>query len=93
MARWYVVAHRPGSGRTPLRRDVAQTVGPGGPVGGCHAGAYVPVGTVTLADADSCYFDLRLRFPTSGSVRLAYTYPPGLGGVTVYSRTVSITER
>ena len=53
-------------------------------------GAYVPLGTVTLAGADSCYFDLRLRFPASGSVRLAYTYPAGLGGTTVYSRTVSV---
>ncbi|MBV9802493.1 MAG: hypothetical protein JO130_04860 [Solirubrobacterales bacterium] len=48
------------------------------------------------------YFDLHMRFPTSGSVRLAWTYPqddPLLSqgkvnppeGATVYSRTVRVT--
>jgi hypothetical protein len=62
---------------------------------GSH-GAYVPLATITVADANNCYFDLRLRFPASGSIRLAYTYPtgsPGVGGSTVYSRTVPITVR
>lgn len=59
---------------------------------GSH-GAYVPLAAVTVGDPNNCYFDLRLRFPASGTVRLAYTYPgasPGVGGTTVYSRTVSI---
>ncbi len=44
------------------------------------------------------YFDLRLTFPTSGTVRLAWTYPAGdtlfpsyASGVTVYSRSVQVT--
>ena len=44
----------------------------------------------------NCYFDLRLSFPSSGTVRLAYTYPPGalgLAGTTVHSRPVAITLR
>jgi hypothetical protein len=51
------------------------------------------------------YFDLRINFPASGSVRLAWSYPPtpsptatGYGdplliGQTVYSRTTQITVR
>jgi hypothetical protein len=59
-------------------------------------GAYVPVQTVTVSDPSDCYFDLRIPFAASGKVRLAYTYPaasPGLGGTTVYSRTVAVTVR
>ena len=33
------------------------------------------------------YFDLHMKFPSSGSVRLAWTYPQG---PTVYSRSVAI---
>ena len=43
------------------------------------------------------YFDLRMRFATSGTLRLAYTYPSsdpflplGVAGSTVYSRSVKI---
>jgi len=43
------------------------------------------------------YFDVRMRFATSGAVRLAYTYPRldpflpiGVAGSTVYSRIVTI---
>jgi hypothetical protein len=56
-------------------------------------GAYAPVATVTVGNPNNCYFDLRLRFPASGTVRLAYTYPavsPGVGETTVYSRTVFV---
>jgi hypothetical protein len=56
-------------------------------------GVFAPIQTVTVSNPNSCYFDLRVRFPGSGSVRLAYTYPAawlGLGGSTVYSRTVTI---
>jgi hypothetical protein len=62
---------------------------------GSH-GVYVPLATVTVGDPNNCYFDVRLRFPASGTVRLAYTYPaasPGTGGTTVYSRTVAVTVR
>ena len=40
--------------------------------------------TMPLPDPASCYFDLRLRFPSSGMVRLAYTYPssPAAAGST-----------
>ncbi len=61
---------------------------------GSH-GPYVPVATVTIANPNNCYFDVRLRFPASGRVRLAYSYPagsPGVSGSTVYSRTVSIAS-
>jgi hypothetical protein len=59
-------------------------------------GAYVPVQTVTVSDPSDCYFDIRMTFAASGTVRLAYTYPaasPGVGGTTVYSRTVTVTVR
>ena len=36
------------------------------------------------------YFDVRVTFPRSGTVRLAWTYPQG---PTVYSRSVKITQR
>ena len=59
-------------------------------------GAYAAVQTVNVSDPSNCYFEVPVRFPSSGTVRLAYTYPaasPGVGGTTVYSRTVSITLR
>ena len=44
------------------------------------------------------YFDVHVKFPTSGTVRLAWAYPKGdpnfvsnAAGVTVYSRTVGVT--
>ena len=42
------------------------------------------------------YFDVHLAFPSSGTVRLAWTYPVGdplLSGGTVYSRTQSVTVK
>lgn len=60
-------------------------------------GGFTTVQTVTVGQGSSCYFDLHLAFPSSGSVRLAYTYPPGdplLGnGAEVFSRTVSVTVK
>ena len=60
-------------------------------------GAFTTVQTVLVGDPDNCYFDVRTRFPGSGTVRLAYTYPAGTGGglagTTVYSRTVAVTLR
>jgi hypothetical protein len=57
--------------------------------------------TVTIPNASNCYFDVHMKFPRSGTVRLAYTYPfgsqllspPSLGGSTVYSRWVGIKLR
>ncbi len=52
--------------------------------------------TVPAGNSGNCYFDVRIRFPASGTVRLAYTYPvgsPGLAGTTVYSRSVPVTLR
>jgi len=54
---------------------------------------------VTISNPDNCYFDIRMTFPGSGKVRLAYTYPtnplllfpPAVEGSTVYSRSVAIT--
>jgi hypothetical protein len=61
------------------------------------SGQYTTVQTVTINSGASCYFDLHIVFPSSGNVRLAYTYPPGdtlLGnGATVVSRTVAVTIR
>ncbi len=60
-------------------------------------GGFSTVQTVTIAPGQSCYFDMRMTFPSSGTLRLAYTYPAGdiqLGnGATVVSRTVSVTVR
>jgi hypothetical protein len=53
--------------------------------------------TVSLTSTSNGYFDLHLKFPSSGTVRLAYTYPssdPLLPvndlGQTVYSRSFTI---
>ena len=65
------------------------------------SGAFTTLRTVTISNANNCYFDVRMKFPGSGTVRLAYTYPndplllfpPAVGGSTVYSRSVAITLR
>ncbi|HTU84092.1 MAG TPA: hypothetical protein VMF57_00885 [Solirubrobacteraceae bacterium] len=58
---------------------------------------FTTIQTVTIGAGASCYFDLHLTFPSSGTLRLAYTYPPGdlqLGnGAIVLSRTVRVTVR
>ncbi|MBV8997458.1 MAG: hypothetical protein JO304_00265, partial [Solirubrobacterales bacterium] len=59
-------------------------------------GGYHTVQTVIVRDPDNCYFDLRIRFPSSGTVRVGYTYPSGalgLAGKTVYSRSVALSLR
>ncbi len=65
-------------------------------------GPFTTVRTVTIRDAGNCYFDVRVRFPASGTVRLTWSYPsldPGLGyfdplsSHSVYSRHVQITVR
>jgi hypothetical protein len=56
---------------------------------------YSTIQTVTVGPGNGCYFDLHLTFPSSGNVRLAYTYPAGdmsLGnGAEVFGRTIHVT--
>jgi hypothetical protein len=59
-------------------------------------GPFTTLRTVLIGDPGDCYFDLRMSFPGSGTVRLAYTYPAGsvgLAGTTVYSRSVAVRIR
>jgi hypothetical protein len=61
---------------------------------------FTTVKTITVTDPDDCYFDVRIKFPSSGLVRLAYTYPSAslspsvtdspLAGTTVTGRTVRV---
>jgi hypothetical protein len=58
-------------------------------------GAFTTIATVPIKNARG-YFDVHLAFPTSGTVRLAWTYPAGdplLSGGTVFSRSQKITVR
>lgn len=66
-------------------------------------GAWQTLEAVSITGARG-YFDVRLAFPASGSVRLSWTYPandpllgPGLvdppEGATVYSRSVAVTVK
>jgi hypothetical protein len=59
--------------------------------------SFMTLQTITVSPT-SCYFDIQVAFPSSGALRLAYTYPTldtGLGDLapapTIYSRSVSIT--
>jgi hypothetical protein len=52
-------------------------------------GAFATLTTVTITDPHG-YFDLPVKFPSSGAVRLAWSYP---SGATVYSRVVDVTVR
>jgi hypothetical protein len=55
---------------------------------GSSNGQWSTVDTVTVTNPHG-YFEIRQAFPSSGSVRLRWTYPKG--GPTVTSRTVDIT--
>jgi hypothetical protein len=54
------------------------------------------IATVAITSAEG-YFDIHIRFPASGTVQLAWTYPEGelftAPGQTVYSRAVHITVK
>ena len=54
-----------------------------------------PLRQVSVNSTGNCYFDVPIQFPSSGSVRLTYTYPSVdrllPAGNTVYSRRVAIT--
>ena len=60
-------------------------------------GAWTTIRTVDVAAATG-YFDIHMRLPYSGKLRLAYTYPesepflpPSVGGSTIYGRTLRVT--
>ena len=66
-------------------------------------GAFTTLRTVTVTNARG-YIDLRVTFPASGSVRLAWSYPTTeelpsssptmpIAGQTVYSRTQKLTVK
>ncbi len=62
-------------------------------------GPFVTIMTAAVANAGG-YFSVRVKFPASGNVRLAYTYPQsgsllpaGTAGATVESRSVRIRVR
>ncbi len=58
-------------------------------------GAFTTVDTVPIRNSRG-YFDVHVAFPSSGTVRLAWTYPTGdplLSGGTVFSRSVKITVK
>jgi hypothetical protein len=52
-------------------------------------GGFRTVQTVTITNSEG-YFDVRVAFPASGSVRIAWTTP---GGAPIYSRTQTIRVR
>jgi hypothetical protein len=51
------------------------------------AGPFHRITTATISSQD-CSFDLRVRFPSSGFVRLTWSYP---SGETIHSRVVAVT--
>jgi hypothetical protein len=58
-------------------------------------GAFTTIANVPITNSRG-YFDVHLAFPSSGSVRLTWTYPAGdrlLSSGTVFSRTQRITVR
>ena len=67
-----------GTGR-PQRVQIQLRPGAGGP--------FRTVGGVTITNVHG-YFDVNLRFPSSGTVRLAWSYPHG---PTIFSRSVQIS--
>jgi hypothetical protein len=60
------------------------------------AASFATLKTITITDPHG-YFDTRMSFPKSGTVRLSYRYPSDdpqlLPGQTVYSRSVSVSVR
>jgi hypothetical protein len=59
---------------------------------------FTAIQTVTLSDPSSCYFDVRVKFPGSGTVRIGFGYPaldPLLPADSdqVVSRSVKVTLR
>ncbi len=59
-------------------------------------GAFTTLKTVPITSSNG-YFDIKMKFPSSGNVQLAYTYPTGdpllpvgIGGSTIDSRSFAI---
>jgi hypothetical protein len=73
------IAYARGAGADPAEIQFS-------PSGGGH---FRTVRRIVVRPAN-CYFDIRVRFPASGSVRMAWTYP---GAHQIYSRSVPITLR
>ncbi len=71
-----------------VRQTVAIQFAPKG------SSTFTTVSTVTITNREG-YFDTHIAFPSSGTVRLQYTYPATdmllAPGFSVYSRTVSVT--
>jgi hypothetical protein len=78
---WGAVRPAPDAARRTHKRQEVQVQFKGG------SGDFKTVQTVPLTDPHG-YFEIRPVFPSSGSVRLRWTYP---NGPTVFSRTVEIT--
>ena len=62
------------------------------------SGAFTTIQTVTLSATGSCYFDVRVKFPASGTVRLSFGYPPAnplllADRAQIVSRSVQVTLR
>ncbi len=55
-------------------------------------GSFKTVKRVVLTDPYG-YFDTRVTFPSSGLVRITWSYPRGAGGGQIHSRTVQVTTR
>ncbi len=57
--------------------------------------SFTTIQQVSVNSTGNCYFDVPIKFPSSGSIRLRYTYPrsdPLLPtGYTIYSRHTTIT--
>ncbi len=56
---------------------------------------FLPLTVVPISSPEG-YFDTKLQFPTSGTIKLAWTYPSDslpLAGTTVYSRTQQVTVK
>lgn len=78
---WGCVRPAPAAGRTEHRpQRVAIEFAPAG-------GPFTVARRVTLTPAGGCYFDVRVRFPGSGSVRLGWKGPGG----NIHSRVQAIT--
>ncbi len=56
---------------------------------------FTTIQTVTIGRGANCYFDVQVAFPSSGNVRLVYTYPLGdallANGAIVVGRTIHVT--
>ena len=62
------------------------------------SGPFATIQTVTLSDRGSCYFQVRVKFPASGTVRLSSGYPSAdpllpAGPGQIVSRPVQVTLR